>query len=121
MGPPDGCGEPLPEHVGQRWRDKTGVDILDGIGSTEMLHIFISNRPDRIRHGTLGQPVPGFDVKIVDGDGNPVAAGETGELLVRDVEAEIALERGVLTLPTVRLAVFQLAILVSITVVNDVC
>jgi benzoate-CoA ligase len=56
---------------------------VDGIGSTEMLHIFISNRPDRIRYGTLGLPVPGFEVKIVDEDGHPVAAGETGHLLVR--------------------------------------
>ena len=48
------------------------MDIVDGIGSTEMLHIFISNRPDRIRYGTLGVPVPGFDAKIVDEEGRPV-------------------------------------------------
>ena len=58
------AGEALPEDVARRWRDRTGVDIVDGIGSTEMLHIFISNRPDRIRYGTLGLPVPGFEVKI---------------------------------------------------------
>src|SRR6202047_3651346 len=77
------AGEALPEDIARRWRERTGVDIVDGIGSTEMLHIFISNRPDRIRYGTLGLPVPGFEVKIVDEDGNPVAAGETGHLLVR--------------------------------------
>jgi benzoate-CoA ligase len=77
------AGEALPEDIARRWRERTGVDIVDGIGSTEMLHIFISNRPDRIRYGTLGRPVPGFEAKIVDGDGNLVAAGETGDLLVR--------------------------------------
>jgi benzoate-CoA ligase len=77
------AGEALPEDVARRWRDRTGIDIVDGIGSTEMLHIFISNRPDRIRYGTLGLPVPGFEVKIVDEDGHSVAAGETGHLLVR--------------------------------------
>lgn len=76
------AGEALPEDLARRWRDRTGLDIIDGIGSTEMLHIFISNRPDRIRYGTLGRPVPGFEAKIVDEDGTPVAAGETGHLLV---------------------------------------
>jgi len=77
------AGEALPEDIARRWRARTGLDIVDGIGSTEMLHIFISNRPDRIRPGTLGQPVPGYEAKIVDGDGNLVAAGESGDLLVR--------------------------------------
>jgi len=77
------AGEALPENIARRWRERTGVDIVDGIGSTEMLHIFISNRPDRIRHGTLGVPVPGFEAKIVDENGTPVAAGEIGDLLVR--------------------------------------
>jgi benzoate-CoA ligase len=77
------AGEALPEEIARRWRERTGVDIVDGIGSTEMLHIFISNRPDRIRHGTLGTPVAGFEAKIIDEAGNPVPAGETGELLVR--------------------------------------
>jgi benzoate-CoA ligase len=77
------AGEALPEDIARRWRERTGVDIVDGIGSTEMLHIFISNRPDRIRYGTLGQPVPGFEAKIVDEEGNLVTAGETGDLLVR--------------------------------------
>jgi benzoate-CoA ligase len=77
------AGEALPEDVARRCHERTGVNIVDGIGSTEMLHIFISNRPDRIRYGTLGRPVPGFEAKIVDEEGNLVAAGETGHLLVR--------------------------------------
>jgi benzoate-CoA ligase len=77
------AGEALPEDVARRWRAHTGVDIVDGIGSTEMLHIFISNRPDRIRYGTLGIPVPGFEVKIVDENDLPVTPGQIGDLLVR--------------------------------------
>jgi benzoate-CoA ligase len=77
------AGEALPADLARRWRERTGVEIVDGIGSTEMLHIFISNRPDRIRHGTLGRPIPGFEAKILDESGHPVAAGEIGDLLVR--------------------------------------
>jgi benzoate-CoA ligase len=77
------AGEALPADIARRWRERTGIDIVDGIGSTEMLHIFVSNRPGRIRPGTLGLPVPGYEVKIVDENGNPAAAGETGDLLVR--------------------------------------
>jgi 4-hydroxybenzoate-CoA ligase len=81
------AGEPLPEHVGQRWRDKVGIDILDGIGSTEMLHIFLSNSPDDIRYGTTGKPVPGYEVRIVDEAGNEVDGNEAGELVVRGASA----------------------------------
>jgi benzoate-CoA ligase len=77
------AGEALPEDIARRWHERTGVDIVDGIGSTEMLHIFISNRPQRVRHGTLGRPIPGYEAKIVDEDGKLVAPGETGNLLVR--------------------------------------
>lgn len=77
------AGEALPEDVARRWRERTGVDIVDGIGSTEMLHIFISNRPGCARYGTLGRPVPGYQAKIVDADGQIVVPGETGDLLVR--------------------------------------
>ena len=77
------AGEALPEDIARRWRERTGVDIIDGIGSTEMLHIFISNRPDRVRPGTLGLPVPGYEVKLVDEQGMAAGAGETGDLLVR--------------------------------------
>src|SRR5438876_12179583 len=72
------AGEPLPEHIGTRWRETVGVDILDGLGSTEMLHIFLSNRPDDIRYGTTGKPVPGYDLRILDAAGE-VADGEPGQ------------------------------------------
>jgi benzoate-CoA ligase len=76
------AGEALPGDLARRWHERTGVDIVDGIGSTEMLHIFISNRPGCARYGTLGRPVPGYQVKILDEDGNPVVPGATGDLLV---------------------------------------
>jgi 4-hydroxybenzoate-CoA ligase len=77
------AGEALPPNIGQRWRDIVGIDILDGIGSTEMLHIFLSNRPDEIRYGTSGKAVPGYEAKIVGEDGSELGAGEIGELVVR--------------------------------------
>src|SRR5207248_2986747 len=77
------AGEPLPEHIGRRWREVVGSDILDGLGSTEMLHIFLSNRPDDIRYGTTGKPVPPYEVRIVTESGEDAADGETGELIVR--------------------------------------
>ena len=76
------AGEALPENIGQRWTERFGVEILDGIGSTEMLHIFLSNRPGDVRYGTTGKPVPGYQVRVVDDDGRPVDRGETGELQV---------------------------------------
>ncbi len=81
------AGEPLPEHVGLRWRDKTGCDILDGIGSTEMLHIFLSNRPDDIRYGSTGKAVPGYELRILDEAGDDVPDGAAGELVVRGPSA----------------------------------
>jgi 4-hydroxybenzoate-CoA ligase len=81
------AGEALPEAVGQRWQEMVGVPILDGIGSTEMLHIFISNRPDDVRYGTSGKPVPGYDAHILNEQGRPVAEGELGELVVRGPSA----------------------------------
>src|SRR5215813_12292178 len=77
------AGEALPPDIGRRWSERYGVDILDGLGSTEMLHIFLSNRPGDVKYGTSGKPVPGYDVKLVGDDGNPVKRGELGELLVR--------------------------------------
>jgi len=77
------AGEALPEEIGRRWVERYGVDILDGLGSTEMLHIFLSNRPGDVKYGASGKPVPGYDLKIVDDDGSPVKQGEMGELLVR--------------------------------------
>lgn len=76
------AGEALPEDIGRRWSERFGVDILDGIGSTEMLHIFLSNRPDDVCYGTTGKPVPGYDMRIVDDNGQPVSPGETGELQI---------------------------------------
>jgi benzoate-CoA ligase family protein len=76
------AGEALPEQVSRRWAEHVGVDILDGIGSTEMLHIFLSNRPGDIRYGTTGKPVPGYEVKLVDDHGQPVKPGEIGDLYV---------------------------------------
>jgi 4-hydroxybenzoate-CoA ligase len=81
------AGEPLPEHVGLRWHDKVGCDILDGIGSTEMLHIFLSNRPGDVHYGSTGKPVPGYALRILDDDGNEVADGESGELVVHGPSA----------------------------------
>jgi benzoate-CoA ligase len=83
------AGEALPEEVGKRWHEKYGCDILDGIGSTEMLHIFLSNRPGGVKYGTTGVPVPGYEVKLVDEDGHPVPPGEMGELLVRGPSSAI--------------------------------
>src|SRR6267154_1786486 len=76
------AGEALPEQIGKRWSQHFGVDILDGIGSTEMLPIFLSNRPGDVRYGTTGKPVPGYRVRLVEDDGNEVARGEAGELQV---------------------------------------
>ncbi len=76
------AGEALPEDVGRRWLERYGVDILDGLGSTEMLHIFLSNRPGDVKYGTTGKPVPGYTVKLVGDDGAAVKRGELGELLV---------------------------------------
>jgi benzoate-CoA ligase len=76
------AGEALPPDVGRRWLEHTGVDILDGLGSTEMLHIFLSNRPGDVRYGSTGKPVPGYAVRLVDEEGTPVAKGDIGELQV---------------------------------------
>ena len=76
------AGEPLPQEIGRRWLARIGVDILDGIGSTEMLHIFLSNRPGEVRYGTTGRPISGYELKIVDDEGRPVQRGEIGDLLV---------------------------------------
>ena len=77
------AGEALPADVGKRWLDRYGVDILDGLGSTEMTHIFMSNRMGEVKYGTSGKPLPGYDVKLIDEDGMPVKKGELGELHVR--------------------------------------
>ncbi|WP_338664396.1 benzoate-CoA ligase family protein [Pararoseomonas sp. SCSIO 73927] len=81
------AGEALPEHVGLRWEERVGAPILDGIGSTEMLHIFVSNRPGTIRYGSSGIAVPGYELRIVDEFGRDLPDGEAGELLVRGPSA----------------------------------
>ncbi len=76
------AGEALPADLGRRWTEHFGVEILDGIGSTEMLHIFISNQPGEVRYGTTGKPVPGYRIRLVDEQGRDVATGEIGELQI---------------------------------------
>jgi benzoate-CoA ligase family protein len=78
------AGEALPAALYERWTNHFNIDILDGIGMTEMLHIFLSNRPGRVRAGTTGEPVPGYDLKILDDEsGAPVKPGHPGTLFVR--------------------------------------
>ncbi|HEX7967981.1 MAG TPA: benzoate-CoA ligase family protein, partial [Stellaceae bacterium] len=76
------AAEPLPDNIGNRWTRHFGVEILDGIGSTEMLHIYLSNRPGDVRYGTTGKPVPGYQIRLVDEEGRPVPPGEIGELQI---------------------------------------
>ena len=77
------AGEALPEELYRRWRDRFGVEVLDGIGTTEILHVFLSNRPGKIRPGSTGLPVPGYEAILVDDEGRPVPQGEIGNLRVK--------------------------------------
>ncbi len=81
------AGEALPEEIGRSWARLWNTDILDGVGSTEMLHIFLSNAPDDVAYGTSGRPVPGYETRLVDETGSDVGVGELGELLVRGASA----------------------------------
>jgi benzoate-CoA ligase len=83
------AGEALPAEIGKRWTADYGCEILDGIGSTEMLHIFLSNRPGRVRYGTTGEAVPGYELRIVGDDGLECAPGEIGELQIKGPSAAI--------------------------------
>ena len=83
------AGEALPSELGERFRARLGVDIIDGIGSTEMLHIFLSNRPGQVRYGTTGWPVPGYSVQLRGDDGSPVPDGETGDLYIEGPSAAL--------------------------------
>jgi benzoate-CoA ligase family protein len=83
------AGEALPVNVGQSWSERFGVDILDGLGSTEMLNTFLSNRTRDVRYGTTGKPVRGYDIRLLDEAGNVVTQGEMGELQVRGPTAAI--------------------------------
>jgi len=77
------AGEALPEEIYDRWRERFGVEIIDGIGTTEILHIFLSNRPGQARPGATGLAVPGYEAIIVDDEGRPVPRGEIGNLRVK--------------------------------------
>jgi benzoate-CoA ligase len=81
------AGEALPAEIGERFKRHFGVDIVDGIGSTEMLHIFLSNRPDKVRYGTTGWPVPGYSIELRGEDGRAVADGEPGDLYIHGPSA----------------------------------
>lgn len=81
------AGEALPRETGEKFKSHFGCDILDGIGSTEMLHIFLSNREGEIRYGTTGKPVPGYQIELRGEDQRPVAAGEIGDLYIKGPSA----------------------------------
>lgn len=81
------AGEALPAHIGKRWRKVVGVDVLDGIGSTELLQTFLSNRPGDVRYGSTGKPVPGYEARVVDEQGRDLGVDEIGELIVRGPSA----------------------------------
>ena len=81
------AGEALPEDIGNRWQQAVGAEIVDGIGSTELLHIFVSNKPGKVRYGSSGVPVPGYEAKLLDDDGNAIAQGEIGELVIKGPSA----------------------------------
>ena len=83
------AGEALPAEIGQRFRDRFGCDIIDGIGSTEMLHVYLSNRPGDVRYGTTGRPVDGYEIELRGDDGAPVAVGEVGDLYVKGPSAAL--------------------------------
>jgi len=77
------AAEALPAEVWRRWKETFGLTIIDGIGSTELLHIYCSNRADDVRPGSSGKPVPGYELKILDADGSPVPDGEAGDMYVK--------------------------------------
>src|SRR5438094_49882 len=77
------AGEALPDEIYRRWRERFGVALIDGIGTTEILHVFLSNRPGATRPGSTGKPVPGYEAAIVDDEGRPVPQGEIGNLRVK--------------------------------------
>ena len=83
------AGEALPAEIGERFKSRFDVDIVDGIGSTEMLHIFLSNRPDAVRYGTTGWPVPGYKIDLRGEDGKAPADGEPGDLYIHGPSAAL--------------------------------
>ncbi len=83
------AGEALPAELGERFTAHFGVEVIDGIGSTEMLHVFLSNAPGRVRYGTTGWPVPGYEIELRGEDGRVVADGETGDLYIKGPSAAL--------------------------------
>jgi len=81
------AGEALPAELGERFSAHFGVNIVDGIGSTEMLHIFLSNQPGKVRYGTTGWPVPGYEIELRGEDGGAVPDGEPGDLYIHGPSA----------------------------------
>ena len=81
------AGEALPAELGERFTAQYGVEIIDGIGSTEMLHIYLSNIPGKVRYGTTGWPVPGYEIELRGEQGGPIADGEPGDLYIRGPSA----------------------------------
>ncbi len=81
------AGEPLPAHLGERWKERFGLDIVNGVGSSEMGHLFLTNLPDAVDYNTSGVAVNGYDLKLVGEEGHEAADGELGELLVRGPSA----------------------------------
>jgi benzoate-CoA ligase len=77
------AGEALPEEIARRFKERYGVEISDGLGTTEMLHIYLTNVPGATKYGTTGRAVPGYEIRLVGEDGAPVKQGEMGELHVR--------------------------------------
>ena len=83
------AGEALPAELGERFKARMGVDVIDGIGSTEMLHIYLSNQPGRVRYGSTGWPVLGYLIELRGDNGAPVADGETGDLCIQGPSAAL--------------------------------
>ena len=83
------AGEALPAELGEKFKRHFGVDIVDGIGSTEMLHVYLSNLPGKVRYGTTGWPVPGYEIELRDDDGLAVPDGETGDLYIKGPSAAV--------------------------------
>ncbi|MEY3782761.1 MAG: hypothetical protein RIS97_939 [Pseudomonadota bacterium] len=83
------AGEALPAELGEKFQRHFGVDIVDGIGSTEMLHVYLSNLPGKVRYGTTGWPVPGYEIELRGDDGLAVPNGETGDLYIKGPSAAV--------------------------------
>ncbi len=81
------AGEPLPAHIGAAWKERFGIDIVNGVGSTEMGHLFLTNLPKAVEYGTSGTPVHGYQLRLVDEEGRDVGDNEIGELLVNGESA----------------------------------